>query len=213
MQKPHPRCRLHIRPLAVVMGGGMFLWSLLHRTAPIRSLAVTWGAMALAALLHEGGHWMVARACHVRVSRVTLDLFGARMHLEGLTSYRQELLIAAGGPAMNLLSLAVGLPFWLYRAGPWHETLGLFLMASCGFMMINLLPVGTLDGGRILQCLLADVCGDVVAHGVKSAITVLCLLLFWLLATYVLLMSGRMLSLFVFALCLLVREIGAGEVP
>lgn len=204
--------RLRVSPAAVIMGAGMLLWALWEGRQPgagdmdVTGTAVL--ALGLAALCHEGGHLLAARLCGVGIRAVTLDLFGARIHLEGLLSYGQEFFVACAGPAVNFLTAAAGLPLWLSGAGSWHGFLALFLLASLGLGTVNLLPVGTLDGGRMLFCLLATLWGDEVARRVLSVTTATVLVLLWLAAVYALLRAGSMLSLFVFSLCLLLRAVG-----
>ena len=70
--------RLRVSPAALLLAGGAAVW---------------------AALIHELGHLAAAVACGVRITGMRLDLFGARLELPGLLSYRQELLVALGGPA------------------------------------------------------------------------------------------------------------------
>ncbi len=160
--------------------------------------------MASAALLHEAGHAVAAWGCGRHIGCLRLDLFGARMKLEGVLSYRQELCVAAGGPIVNLLTAAMIYPLWQSRGG---GTDGWFLalVASLGLGGLNLLPVRTMDGGRILACLLAPLCGDRLTEAILCMSTGLCLGALWLLAAYALLRVGTMLSLFVFCLCLLLR--------
>lgn len=204
--------RLRVSPAAVIMGAGMLLWALWEGGRPgVGDMDVTGTAvlaLGLAALCHEGGHLLAARLCGVSIRAVTLDLFGARIHLEGLLSYGQEFLIACAGPAVNFLMAAAGLPLWFSGTGSWHGFLALFLFASLGLGTVNLLPVGTLDGGRMLFCLLANLWGDEVARRVLAVTTGTVLMFLWLAAVYALLRAGSMLSLFVFSLCLLVRVVG-----
>lgn len=95
----------------------------------------------LSALLHESGHYLCLRALHQPPRQVTFTLSGARMETPEL-SYRQEFLSALAGPAVSLL-FALTLPLWPMLGG-YSLCLGLF----------NLLPLGSLDGGRMLRCLL-----------------------------------------------------------
>lgn len=211
--------RLRVSPAAVIMGVGMLLLALWEGRPSGAGLTGTltgtamlaWG---LAALCHEAGHLLAARLCRVGIRGITLDLFGARIHVEGLLSYGQECMISCAGPAVNFLTVAVAAavaaigPFWLTGSGPWQGFLALFLAASLGLGTVNLLPVSTLDGGRMLFCLLATLWGDGIARRVLSVTTGIVLVLLWLAAAYALLRVGSMLSLFVFSLCLLVRAVG-----
>lgn len=165
-----------------------------------------WLVVMVAAGLHELGHALAAWGMGVRLGGMKLDLFGARMELCGMPSYGQELLIAAGGPGMNLLAAALVYPYYTARGA---AGLSLFLGASVVLAGVNLLPVETLDGGRMLRSGLAWLAGDRIADGVLRGTTGVFLGILWLLAVYALLRNGQMLSLFVFSLCLLMRVVRA----
>jgi len=95
----------------------------------------------LAAALHELGHAWALWVLGHPVRSVSLSFTGAEMTTETL-SYRDELLAAAAGPAVNLICSLL-LPVWP-AFGCYSLMLGLF----------NLLPLWGLDGGRILRCAL-----------------------------------------------------------
>lgn len=210
--RPTGRFSVQVTPTAVIWAIGLLIGVLFGRADLPWVVPV---GMALAAVLHEMGHMAAALLCCVRLSGIRLDLYGARLGLPGLISYRQELLIAAGGPAANLLTVGLLFPAWrllgspLYGVGElWPGTAGflsVLIPASLGLCVINILPVATLDGGRILYCLLAQLCGDRAAHLVQRSCTGTLLGGMWLLSVYALLRAGQQLSLFVFSFTLLVR--------
>lgn len=98
-----------------------------------------------AALLHELGHYAAIRLMKGTVKQLTIIPLGAEMTVAGQLSYPKELVLAAAGPAVNLL-LAVLLSHlgarWeiCYLFGGVHLVLGVF----------NLLPILPLDGGMLL---------------------------------------------------------------
>ena len=167
-----------------------------------------WLIVAAAALVHELGHIAAARSVGVGIRGMKLDIFGARLELGGLLSYGREFWIAAGGPLANFLSVAVLYPVQTLRV---KEGMELFLGASLVLGCVNLLPVGTLDGGRMLRSAVAWMAGDRAAEGVLRWTTGLCLGMLWLLAAYALLRRGEFLSVFAFSLCLLFRTVGGEE--
>ena len=161
-----------------------------------------WLVVMAAAGLHEAGHLIAAWGASARVRGLRVDLFGARMELSGLLSYGQEFFVAAGGPLVSLLCAAISYP--LMNLWGW-EGVGLFCGASLVLGLVNLLPIGTLDGGRMLHCGVAWFWGEAAATTVLKGTTAVCLGILWLLSVYGLLRAGQMLSLFVFSLCLLTR--------
>lgn len=164
----------------------------------------------LAASLHEMGHLTVALACRVKVKELRLDILGARMRLDGLMSYGTEWLIAAGGPLVNLLSAAVVLSWWRMQGGEMTDGAYQFAMASLALGFINLLPVGTLDGGRMIYCATAHWKGSYAAAALLRYTSSICLSILWLCAGYALIRTGGMLTFFIFVLCLLLR-VSLGE--
>ena len=206
--------RLRVSPAALLLTGGAAVWAASAAAEEgIRPAALL--LLGLAALIHELGHLAAAVACVVRITGMRLDLFGARLELPGLLSYRQELLVALGGPAANLLTAAVLFRAWTACGCPvcgaspslsgWALVLGVLLPASLGLCAVNLLPIATLDGGRILSCLLSLTLGADVARRVLRLLSLFLLSLLWLLSVYALLRAGQFLSLFVFSFSLLVR--------
>lgn len=206
--------RLQVSPAALLLVGGATVWAAsAAEEEGIRPAALL--LLGLAALIHELGHLAAAVACGVRITGMRLDLFGARLELPGLLSYRQELLVALGGPAANLLTAAVLFRAWITCGCPvcgaspslsgWALVLGVLLPASLGLCAVNLLPVATLDGGRILSCLLSLTLGADAARRVLRLLSLSLLTLLWLLSVYALLRAGQFLSLFVFSFSLLVR--------
>lgn len=192
---------------AVLVGGlaavrkGITAWELIEGAMP-------WIIVAIAAILHELGHLAAAWGLGVRVRRLRLDLFGARMELDGLLSYGREFFTAAGGPLASFLCAALAYPLASRGGTTWG---GLFFWASLLLGGVNLLPVGTLDGGRMLRSGAAFLWGDRVSTALWRGTTAVCLGLLWMLTVYALLRAGQMLSWFVFSLCLLLRAAAGNE--
>ncbi|MBQ4113426.1 MAG: hypothetical protein IJD38_11570 [Clostridia bacterium] len=201
------RIKCAINPGAVVFGlGGLALglWEWWRRGTGLLEGMLPIAVVLVCAVLHEMGHVGLARWAGAEVCGLRLDVFGARLELSGMLSYGREVLVALGGPMANLLSAAAVYPLWQKRGG---EGLFLFLTASVLLAAVNLLPVGTLDGGRILYCVTALLWGSDVARSIRGIATGVFLGGIWLLAVYGLLASARFLSLFTFSLCLLLRSL------
>ena len=162
-------------------------------------VAVVLGCIAL----HELGHLVMARWVGVGIRGLKIDLLGARLEMDGLIPYGREIAVALGGPMANLFSAAVVYPIWRGNGG---GGLGLFVVASVLLAVVNLLPIGTLDGGRVLYCGTAKLWGEEVAGRIRGITTGLFLGGIWLFSVYGLLLSARFLSLFAFSFCLLLRS-------
>lgn len=126
------------------------------------------GIFALAvvsAAVHELGHYAVLAAFGAKPYLLRLELTGAAMYFdESRLSYRQELAAALAGPAAGfLLAIAAA----MMKA---HILAGVSLVLS----MFNLLPVGGLDGGRVLSALLSMLLDHERAQRICLWITVIC---------------------------------------
>lgn len=110
----------------------------------------------VAMTLHESGHAVCLRCCGVPITMLHIGFLGANMET-GRRSNRQELLCAAAGPVVNLLTGAALWPIW-----PQFAVVS-FLLATC-----NLLPVYPLDGGRMVQALLPG-----LASAISVAVSIL----------------------------------------
>lgn len=108
-------------------------------------------------VLHELGHAIVARQRGIHVSGIELGFFGGMAKMTQVpSSARDELAIAAAGPAVSLAlgGLGLGLATLLApsEAAAWLAWLGWTNLVICGF---NMLPALPMDGGRILRALLS----------------------------------------------------------
>lgn len=100
----------------------------------------------VACLLHELGHYAVIYLFGNSVSRIRVTAIGAELTMTRTVGYLQEGIIALAGPGVNLL-LAV-----LFSFPEWGRFFsGINLVLGC----FNLMPVGSLDGGRTLRCTLS----------------------------------------------------------
>ncbi|HEY3357102.1 MAG TPA: site-2 protease family protein [Polyangia bacterium] len=118
-------------------------------------------------LVHELGHAVVARRRGVRIGGIELQFFGgvAKM-VTPPRSARDEIVIAAAGPAVSLAIATLGLAGW--------RLLGSSILFYIGFTNVilgvfNLLPALPMDGGRIYRALLARRRGVIAAT--RSAVT------------------------------------------
>ncbi|WP_246155967.1 site-2 protease family protein [Thiohalocapsa marina] len=129
-------------------------------------------------LLHELAHAVVGRRLGVRISRITLFVFGGMAHMEGEPEHwRAELWMALAGPVASLLLglLCLSAAGWI--AGPIvldpeHPAEGLSRLGPLATILVwlgpiniilglfNLVPGFPLDGGRVLRALLWGLTGD-----------------------------------------------------
>jgi Zn-dependent protease len=103
-------------------------------------------------LAHELSHSLVARSHGVKVTGITLWLFGGVSQLEGEpSSARSEALIAGVGPltSFGVAAVAVGLAF-ATQGNPLVSDLFAYLTyVNVALGLFNLVPAFPLDGGKI----------------------------------------------------------------
>ena len=107
----------------------------------------------LCSLLHEAGHAVAFAALVRRIPAFTASLSGICLSMRGVAlSPAGQLLLAAAGPAVNLL-LAGGALGWM--AGPGQYSYFGMWFAATNFLVggFNLLPLPGLDGWQILAAL------------------------------------------------------------
>lgn len=179
--------RVSVHPLAPA---GAFL--LLFATAPVRAFAAV-----SSVLLHEGGHALAARLFRLRVRRVMLMPVGIRMDLETPRSYLEEVVVAAAGPAMNFLYAGAAR---LTGTALAEE----ILLFSLTLAFLNLLPIRTFDGGRLLHAVLAPRFGERTAEGALAVTTAASFSVLWTLSLYLFFYSTANGALLLFCAVLFV---------
>ncbi len=114
-------------------------------------------------LLHEFGHAFAARAFGIRTPDITLLPIGGVARLERMPKNpMQELIVAAAGPAVNVV---IVLALWivlgisaisrdLTSVGEATDLAMRLLQVNIVLIVFNLIPAFPMDGGRILRALL-----------------------------------------------------------
>jgi Zn-dependent protease/CBS domain-containing protein len=146
----------------------LIAWTLASQVLPAtargQGQTVYWVTGVVGALLfyacllaHELSHSLVARRYGVKVSGITLWLFGGVSNLEGEpTSARSEGLIAGVGPLTSLIIGGIAFVLALATQGNAILTalLGWLTFVNVALGLFNLLPAFPLDGGRLLSSFL-----------------------------------------------------------
>jgi len=149
--------------------------------------------LAPAAALHEAGHWLALRLFGARVEAWEFSLRGVEMRLPAwpALSYGRDFAATLAGPLFSLLGalLAARLaPGW----GP-----GLYVLSgmSLAHGIYNLLPAGSLDGGRMLRLALCRFCSQDAADRALFFTTVGCAVLLAVARVYACLVSKQNFTL------------------
>lgn len=180
-----------------------------------------------AALLHEVGHLLAAKALKISIGEIRFELSGVRIcPKNGVISYFEEAVLAAAGPLVSLLSaLAVLLSaavggqsitaileaadlFLRQGDGGFLGGSGFFILSSLLQATTNLLPVSSFDGGRVLYALLARFAGLDVAERVLGVTSAVSAFVLWTVALYLMLKVSAGLGVYVFAVCIFAGTVG-----
>lgn len=105
-----------------------------------------------AIILHEIGHLFMMWLLECAPKRIKLIPASIQITAPFQKRYRNDVLIAASGPAVNIL-LFLTLYFNFLAFG--NQVTLYFAMLNLVIGVFNLLPVKGLDGGTILYCILA----------------------------------------------------------
>jgi Zn-dependent protease len=171
--------KIHVTWLALVAWLGFSAYSDGGGAAALST--VVWLLSLFACvLLHEFGHILMARHFGVRTPDVILLPIGGLARLERMPEEpRQELLIAAAGPAVTLgIALVLfgtlrflGAPIDAAHLRPGQSDLAQAILGlNVVLLLFNLLPIFPMDGGRMLRAVLAMRLGLVRATRISARI-------------------------------------------
>ena len=149
-------------------------------------------AVLSSVILHEMGHLTASMLYRKYPVSIGIMPTGISIGLHCAHSYTEEIVIAAAGPLMNLVYCTIA-PCFPSALDQTVTSVSLFLC------LLNILPIVTLDGGRVLRSTLAFLFGEVVADTVLQLTTSLCLVCLWILSLYIFFYSGINITLLVFS--------------
>ena len=104
-----------------------------------------YSAILISLFVHELGHFLAAKLVGVKVETCRILPYGGEMTLrnEMQLSYQKLILVALGGPVATFL----GILFSFFLPTLLQE---LFIEVQLFILLMNLLPIWPLDGGRIV---------------------------------------------------------------
>ena len=133
-------------------------------------------AWILATTIHEFGHLIMLQICGIRIFSIRLGVIGTEIVSESMTP-QVEAVCAIAGPVAGLSTI------FLRNIWPHIALIGMIQS------LYNLIPVGPLDGGRFLNCILQCVWSSKIVSMVTTAINCMVIILFlaagmWLTIQY-----------------------------
>ncbi len=152
-----------------------------------------------AIILHELGHLTVAKILKIQIKCLEISILGARIVTQNELSYKDEFMLALGGPFAGFLGFLFTLPISVCNPTPLDEAFLLpFSLISLCLTLFNLIPLATLDGGRMLFCVLCITFPLNLASKIMSVASFLTLFSFWIFSVYLVLKASLGLSMLVF---------------
>ena len=160
--------------------------------------------LLLAAFLHECGHFAAAHLLNIPIASLHISILGAQLELQDpLLSYRREWLLCFAGPLFSFAAAAAGQ--LLLSAFPNAPLLDRFIITSCALGIVNLLPIGCLDGGRMFRAMCRLILPHRAASILLECLSFIFLLTLWMISVYLMLRMGNSLKLFIFSFSLFFR--------
>ena len=146
-----------------------------------------------AIFIHELGHITASIILKVEIKCITISILGARLEMNGEISYLKEFIISRSGPMFGFLGFLLTSQIDIQS-----QTILNFSIISLALSIFNLLPIKTLDGGRIVKCLLYSLFSLDLSEKIMQIITFLTIFSFWLISVYIMLKYSGGLSAFIF---------------
>lgn len=148
-------------------------------------------AMISSVFVHEAAHLIAALFCGERIQSVRLTSFGISLGFSNPKSYGEEAFVAICGPMISFLFAATG----RFGGGAFGEQVCTF---SAFLGLINLFPLPTFDGWRVLRAAISCLFGLDAAERAAHAISMVCLFAAWVMSIYILFYSGANFALLLF---------------
>ena len=116
--------------------------------------AMDFVSYALAMVLHEIAHYLVASRLFYRCRQMQISCFGAVLYGDFQDAGSTDVvLIALAGPVANMLFALLAVAFWWIFPSTYYFTSS-FVWGNVSMAVVNLMPVYPLDGGRVAVALL-----------------------------------------------------------
>ena len=166
----------------------------------------------LAATIHEMGHLVASKLFKIRICELDFGILGARLKISGaLCSYKQEILLCLFGPLFNFLSALLVYILSNKESGA-SEEIEFFILSSLVLGTLNLLPIRTFDGGRILESIFSTFLPVEKVFFIINIFSFLIIFLLWCISIYFLLIYTSSLGLFIFSISLFASLFIDGDV-
>jgi len=141
-------------------------------THTLQSTAVAYVVVAV----HEFAHFYAAKRCGVEVGGLVIMPFGVSLQLKEryIRDTAADMYICAAGPFGNVVMILIGAAARRYYP-QYGEMVDFFILSNVSILLINIVPILPLDGGRLLRAYLAGGIGYVRAYRITRVISGVCI--------------------------------------
>ncbi len=138
--------------------------------------------------LHELAHYAAARRYKVGVSRLVVMPFGVYLQMREsiIENPHHECAVCAAGPICNAVLIVLGIILRSHIDVQYLSMTDYFIYTNISILLINLVPIVPLDGGRIMRALLTHRYGFMRAARITDIVSHINILLIGMLGIYVL---------------------------
>lgn len=150
----------------------------------------------VSAFFHELGHLFAIKKLGGKIKNIEFGAFGGRITLMGENglSLKGEMAAALAGPAVNFIFSTV---LFICFLSTGNEKFFLPLAINLGMGFFNLLPISTLDGGRIFFALLHMHLSERTCDIILNTVSAIFLLIILFLGFLLIMRRGSNFSLLV----------------
>ena len=143
--------------------------------------------------IHELGHIIFIKLRGFKILNIEITPSGINIIINGLAPYKTDILIALGGPTFNIISAFI---FFLLMQRAGNSSILIFaFLTNIIYAVLNLFPVASLDGGRVLACILKLYLPEYIARNIFTVISLVFLVILSICALFILTSTGYNFSL------------------
>ena len=143
----------------------------------------------LCIFIHEMGHITFIKINRLKILSVEILPFGINIATDSpLTAYKTDIMIALSGPCANIICSVFVL--LIIKLGGYDSVLFFAFLTNILYAVINLFPVRSLDGGKILEIVLKIILPESLSYFIFSVISAVFLGILSILAFFVLMVTG-----------------------
>lgn len=145
-------------------------------------------------IIHECSHLLFMYLFNEKPEKIIFTFYGIRIEKRESIYIWKEVLILLAGPIINILIFIIFFPL---RS---DSVCGIIAAYNLILGLFNMLPIGGLDGGRILNLVLLRICGARKADIISKAISVIILFPVAVMAFYLFINDHNNITLLMLAI-------------